>query len=298
MIYWYNYLGDEKMFISPMLLETAQAPFNDNNYIYEPKFDGHRAILSCIGGQARIYTRHNNECTRQYPELLSVPFTEDMILDGEIVCIDPTGTVDFESVMTRFQAHRSDSINRLMGQLPATLVVFDILMYRGEDLRGLPLMQRKEILATASLPTNRHITMVPYIEGAGEALYADIRARSMEGIVCKRMDSKYVSRRSPSWQKVINWTYVDVWVTGFRKDEFGWLVSVEDGAGRLRPAGVVEFGPNRDHKQAFYRVAKPLVIGQDKNNVYLQQGIRVRVKTRNWTKAGMLRDPVFVNFLI
>lgn len=149
------------MFIPPMLLETAEAAFNDDNYIYEPKFDGHRAILSSIGGQTRIYTRHNNECSQQYPELLSVPFTEDMILDGEIVCIDPAGAIDFEAVMTRFQTRRTDSINRLMGQLPAAFVVFDILSYRGEDLRGLPLMRRKEILATASLPVNRHITICP-----------------------------------------------------------------------------------------------------------------------------------------
>lgn len=281
-----------------MLLETSQIPFNDDRYIFEPKFDGHRAILTHSGGRTHIYTRHNNECTRQYPELLSVPFGEDMILDGEIVCIDPAGAVDFESIMTRFQARRTDSINRLMGQLPATYIVFDILFYQGQDLRSLSLMERKEVLAAAALPVNRHITMVPYIEGAGEALYADICSRSMEGIVCKRKDSRYVSRRSPSWQKVINWTYVDVWVTGFRKDEFGWLVSVEDGAGRLRPAGVIELGANQDHKRAFYGVAKPLVIGEDKNNVYLQPAIRAKVKTRNWTKAGLLRNPVFVDFAV
>lgn len=285
------------MFIPPMLLETSEKPFTDDRYIFEPKFDGHRAILTHSGGRTHIYTRHNNECTRQYPELLSVPFTEDMILDGEIVCIDPAGVVDFESIMTRFQARRADSINRLRVQLPATYVVFDILSYRGEDLRGLPLMQRKEILATASLPTNGHITICPYIEGAGEALYADICARGMEGIVCKRKDSTYVSRRSPSWQKVINWTYVDVWITGYRKDEFGWLVAVENGDGRLRPAGVIEFGPNREHKREFYRVAKSLIAGEDRKNVYLHPAIRAKVKTRNWTKTGMLRDPVFVNFI-
>lgn len=286
------------MFIPPMLLETAQAPFNDPKFIYEPKFDGHRAILTSINGQTRIYTRHNNECTRQYPELLALPFEEDMILDGEIVCIDPAGAVDFESIMTRFQARRADSINRLRVQLPATYVVFDILMYQGEDLRGLPLMQRKEILASASLPVSRNIVKTPFIEGAGEALFADICSRSMEGIVCKRKDSKYVSRRSSAWQKVINWTYVDVWIAGYRKDEFGWLVSVEDEAGRLRPAGIIELGVIPDHKRAFYGVKDALIIGEDKNNFYLQPSIRAKVKTRNWTKAGMLRDPVFVDFVV
>lgn len=290
--------GDEKMFISPMLLETSEKPFTDDRYIFEPKFDGHRAILSSIGGRGRIYTRHHNECTQQYPELLSAPFGDDMILDGEIVCIDPAGAVDFEAVMTRFQARRADSINRLMEQLPATYVVFDILYYKGQDLRGLSLMERKKVLAAAALPANKHITIVPYIEGAGEALYADICARSMEGIVCKRKDSRYVSRRSTSWQKVINWTYADVWITGYRKDEFGWLVAVEDGAGRLRPAGVIELGVTPEHKRAFYNVKDTLIIGEDKNNVYLNSAIRAKVKTRNWTKAGMLRSPLFVDFIL
>ncbi|PZM61836.1 ATP-dependent DNA ligase, partial [Paenibacillus dendritiformis] len=221
-----------------------------------------------------------------------------MILDGEIVCIDPAGTVDFEAVMTRFQARRSDSIQRLTKQLPVTFVVFDILYYKGQDLRGMSLLQRKEMLATASLPPNGRITICPFIEGAGEALYADICARRMEGIVCKRKDSRYVSRKSKMWQKVINWTYVDVWITGYRKDEFGWLVSVEDGSGRLRPAGVIEFGPNKDHKRKFYRDANSLISGEDRKNVYLRPAIRAKIKTRNWTKAGMLRDPVFVEFLM
>lgn len=287
-----------KMFISPMLLETSESAFTDDNYIFEPKFDGHRAILSHIDGRTRIYTRHNNECTHQYPELLTVPFTDNIVLDGEIVCIEPNGAVDFESVMTRFQARRSDSIRRLSEQLPVTFVVFDILRYRGEDLRGLSLMQRKQILANASLPNNPRINVAPFIEGAGEALFSDICAREMEGIVCKRRDSTYVSRRSDAWLKVINWTYTDVWITGYRKEEFGWLAAVDGGNGKLRPAGVIELGVKPAQKRAFHGVKDSITTGEDKDNVYLQPALRARVKMRNWTKAGMLRSPAFVEFIL
>lgn len=286
------------MFISPMLLETSEKAFSDDRFIFEPKFDGHRAILSCIDGQPHIYTRHNNECTRQYPELTFAPFTEDMILDGEIVCIDQSGSVNFEDVMTRFQARRSDSIKRLLDKMPVTFVVFDILMYKGENLRGLPLMQRKEILASASLPENKHITICPFIDTAGEALFADICMRSLEGIVCKRKDSTYVSRRSDAWLKIINWTYVDIWLTGYRKEEFGWLAAVDSGNGRMRPVGVIELGVTPIHKKAFYGVKDSIVINEDKNNVYIQPVLRAKVKTRNWTKAGLLRSPVFVDFAV
>ncbi|EJW15624.1 ATP-dependent DNA ligase [Paenibacillus alvei] len=286
------------MFISPMLLEKSESAFSDPNYIFEPKFDGHRAILSCVDGCTRIYTRHTNECTHQYPELLTVPFTDNIVLDGEIVCIEPNGTVDFESVMTRFQARRSDSIRRLSDQLPVTFVVFDILRYRGKDLRGLSLMQRKQILSNVNLPNNPRINVVPFIETAGEALFSDICARKMEGIVCKRKDSTYVSRRSSDWLKVINWTYTDVWITGYRKEEFGWLAAVDSGNGKLRPAGIIELGVKPFHKKAFYGVRDSIITCEDKNNVYLQPALRAKVKTRNWTKAGLLRSPVFVDFAV
>lgn len=286
------------MFIYPMLLGTSEAAFSDPDYLFEPKFDGHRAILSHIDGHTRIFTRHANECTRQYPELLSVPFAEDAVLDGEIVHIDANGTVDFESVMARFQARRADSIRRLTEQLPVTFVVFDILRYRGADLRGLPLVQRKQILADANLPANPRIKHVPFIEEAGEALFADICAKKMEGIVGKRKDSRYVSRRSPDWLKVINWMFVDVYIVGYRKEDFGWLAAVDDGSGRLRPAGVIELGVKPAQKRAFYGVRDSITVGEDKNNVYLRPSIRARVKTRNWMKAGLLRSPTFVEFIL
>lgn len=119
------------MFISPMLLETAPAPFNDSNSIFEPKIDGHRLIFSQSKGQIRLYTRHNNVCTRQYPELL-IPFSDDLILDGEVACTDPyTGQIDFESVMQRFLLKKHDKIKLMSESIPAAYVIFDVLMHKG-----------------------------------------------------------------------------------------------------------------------------------------------------------------------
>jgi DNA ligase-1 len=179
------------VFISPMLLETAAAPFSDSRYLYEPKIDGHRFIYDQSGGNVRLYTRHNNECTRQYPEIANASFPHDITLDGEIACVDPiTGAIDFESVMSRFQAKRTDKVRRLTVELPVTSVIFDILRYKGEDLRNRPLMERKAILAGLTMPT-AHFGVTPYVEGAGEALFAQMQARAMEGVVAKRKDSVY-----------------------------------------------------------------------------------------------------------
>lgn len=287
------------MFISPMLLQTAPRPFSHSDFIYEPKIDGHRLIYSQQSGKIRLYTRHDNDCTRQYPEL-QLPFDDDIVLDGEVACVDPaTGVSDFEAVMSRFQSRQVDKITRLTSTLPAYYAIFDILQYKGQDLRGLPLLRRKELLAGLSLPSSSY-GVVPYIDGAGEALFEQIEARGMEGVVAKRKNSIYeTGRRSHAWQKVINWTYAEVFITGYRKQEFGWLAAVPSGtSGKLRPAGIIEFGASPLHKQAFRGVAGQLVTSEDKDFVHLEPRLRARVRMRNWTKSGMLRSPVFTEFIV
>lgn len=285
------------MFISPMLLETANSPFSHSNYIFEPKIDGHRLIFSQNEGDIRLYTRHETDCTWQYPELL-YPFDDDIILDGEVACTDlETGRIDFELVMNRFQAKKAEKIQKLTSIQPVTYVVFDVLQYKGKDLRKMPLMNRKEILSGIQMP-NKHFGVIPFIEAAGEALFTQMEAQELEGMVGKKQNSIYESRRSVSWQKVINWTYVDVFITGYRKEEFGWLTSVVTESGRLRPTGIIELGVSPKVKEAFYGVSKALVRDEDKNFVHLEPMVRAKVKTRNWTKKGMLRSPVFVEFIL
>lgn len=87
-------------------------------------------------------------------------------------------------------------------------------------------------------------------------------------------------------------------ITGYRKNEFGWLASIDIGNGKMQPAGVIELGVNPTQKKAFFNVKDSIITGEDKEFVYLEPYIRARVKTRNWTKAGMLRSPVFVDFAI
>ncbi|MGF9907081.1 hypothetical protein [Brevibacillus porteri] len=93
--------------------------------------------------------------------------------------------------------------------------------------------------------------------------------------------------------KIINYTYADVQIAGWSKRDFGWLAHYNG-----RPAGVIELGVPPTHKQEFYGVAKQLITGEDRENVYIQPQIKARVRMRNWTKSGMLRAPVFVDFVL
>ncbi|MGG1601261.1 ATP-dependent DNA ligase [Paenibacillus naphthalenovorans] len=220
-----------------------------------------------------------------------------MVLDGEVAATDANGNVDFESIMERFSLRKSDKIRQAAKDRPVNYIVFDILRLKGVDLRGLPLYKRKEILSDIDLG-NPYIAKIPFLEEEGQRLYDEIKSRGMEGIVAKHNNSIYVSSRSEAWQKIINWTYVDVFITGYRKKEFGWLVAVEEKPGKLRPAGMVELGVTPKQRMAFYQVKDALMTSEDDKFVYLEPRIKGRIKTRNWTKAGLLRSPAFAEFLL
>jgi DNA ligase-1 len=157
------------------------------------------------------------------------------------------------------------------------------------------LIERKSILESIIKP-NPFVSVIPYTENDGADLYSAICTKRMEGIVGKRKDSQYVSRRSSDWLKVVRYETAEVFISGYRKEEFGWLAQVEEN-GTKRPAGIIELGVPPKHKKAFYGISKQLITGEDKNFVYLEPALKAKVKFRNWTRNNMLRTPSFVKFV-
>lgn len=283
------------MFLSPMLLVKREEPFDDERYLFEPKIDGHRLILSMENGIVRLFTRHKNEVTSQYPELHNVPIEDnsDVVLDGEVACINPeTGSIEFEMVMERFMMKKQFTIREAVVRQPVHFFVFDILRYKGEDLRSLPLLERKKILEQV-LSVNNFISPLMRINDTGVSLFDAIQLKKLEGIVAKKKCSKYVGRRDANWIKIINYTYAECQIAGYRKNQFGWLLKYQD-----RMVGVLELAVPSPHKNAFYGVSKALVTGEDRNFVYVEPKIKARVRFRNWTRAGILRTPEFVQFVV
>lgn len=188
----------------------------------------------------------------------------------------------------------SNRIKRMAVTEPVTYCVFDILYYRGINVCSLPLIKRKEILNNA-LPTDTaSICKVQYIEGQGQQFFDNVCNRGLEGIVQKDPDSPYeVGVRSASWLKVINYSYADVWIKGYRKSEFGWLLGFEDG----RSAGIMELGVPPEARKAIYLLNKDLKTGEKGDFVYFREALKCRVKYRCLTKAGLLRLPTFVKFI-
>ncbi|MDT3417107.1 DNA ligase-1 [Brevibacillus aydinogluensis] len=272
-----------------MLLEQVDKPFSDERFLFEPKIDGFRLILIRKNGVTKLFTRHGNDVTAKYSELISEG--PDVILDGELTVIHPeTGIPDFELTMSRFHSNTS--------KLPISYVVFDILQYGPERLNLIdqPLLKRKELLEEVidDTPT---MCKIAYIHGRGEDLFQAIVNRKMEGIVAKRLDSTIApGRRSKFWLKVINYQYASVFITGIRKGEFGWLASIKDQNGQLKNVGIIELGVSVEHKRALKTIFPSLRVGEDEHFVYLQPTIQAKVKFRHWTSQGLMRLPVFIEF--
>ncbi|WP_211747941.1 RNA ligase family protein [Paenibacillus sp. Marseille-Q4541] len=278
------------MFISPMLLEYAadNKPFNSKDYITELKLDGIRLIASKNENRVRLYTRHNNEITANFPELVddikeNVP--DGTILDGELIVTGKDGKPDFEAMMERFKSRKSKH--------KATFCVFDIIRYKNNELKDLPLIVRKEALETSFSNTD-NIVKSQFLVGKAEEYFSLVKNQQLEGIVMKKADSRYeIDKRSSNWKKVIAYDMDEFYIAGYKKDEFGWLLS--DGEKIL---GVMELGVGEKERKAGYKIFQQLKTGENNKTVYIKPVIKVVVKYRGYYKSGMLRLPVFEYFKV
>ncbi|WP_235991729.1 ATP-dependent DNA ligase [Metabacillus schmidteae] len=178
------------MFISPMLLHRGEA-FDDDIFISEIKFDGIRMILTRFNAQTRLYTRHGNEITYNFKELLDIE--EGKILDDELIVSDQNGVPNFEYMIERFKSSKSKHF--------VQFVVFDIIYHGGKDITSLPLLSRKKILDEVIRDGEHpHIAKSQYVIGHGEAYFNLVKERDLEGIVMKKVDSTYqINKRSYDW---------------------------------------------------------------------------------------------------
>ncbi len=287
------------MFIFPMLLESEIEPFSSSEHIFELKLDGHRAVLSSNHDNYEIFTRHGNPVSNRYPELREFVPKRNIVLDGEMIVTDSTATglpkPNFEKLMERFQTTKEEKIRFLMKEKPVTFVAFDILYLDGKSLMNLPLSERKQIL-DKELDNSEHLVKMQYIEEYGEALFDAVKEHGLEGICIKTKNSKYIpNSRSSNWLKVLNYSYLDVWITGYRVDKFGLIASIK-GESSLKTVGIIEHG-SINLRRDFYNIARSYSQKEKDNFVYIQPYVKARVKFLNWTSKGFMRIPVLIEIV-
>lgn len=186
------------MFISPMLAQKADQPYDDERIIAEPKMDGFRLILTTMDG-VKAYTRHGNEVSARFPELKQASIPDGTVLDGELIVTNDQGRPDFELVMKRLQTRNPVKIQRLTQAFPVQYVVFDILYHRGKPVIDRPLMERKALLDEV-VREDDIFKRIRFVEGNATGLFQVTGDAGLEGIVIKRKDAPYQPRKR-SWSR-------------------------------------------------------------------------------------------------
>ena len=186
----------------------ACAPFTREGWIFELKHDGFRALARKDGTRAQLLSRTGRPMAEAFPEVVDGLSTlpGDIVLDAELIVPDTDGRSDFEELRRRALLQRPRLIEQAAAHCPAVLVVFDRLELDGEDLRPLPLLDRRDIVHWFGSPVPG-IQPIEYIETRGEALFREIARHDQEGIVAKRIDAPYRAGRQPTWVKITNKDY-------------------------------------------------------------------------------------------
>jgi bifunctional non-homologous end joining protein LigD len=181
-------------FIEPMLPTQVKLPFSDPQWVFEPKWDGYRALCFLKDGKVKFISRNRRNLTERFPELQEIAElikAKTAIIDGEIVALRRDGKPSFDALRYR-QRHGA-----------IAFYAFDLLYFDGEDISQYPLFARKAALKKIlRKPTIGRIRYTEHIEAAGERLFTELEAMKLEGMVAKRKDSVYSFARSRQWLKI------------------------------------------------------------------------------------------------
>jgi DNA ligase D-like protein (predicted ligase)/DNA ligase D-like protein (predicted 3'-phosphoesterase) len=200
----------------PMLARLAPQPFSSDDWIFEIKWDGFRAI-AYVNETLSLRSRNNKEMIHVFPELKELKqLTNNVVLDGEIVVVED-GKTDFQALLKRSHSTSPAKIELQQKRTPVVYVVFDILEKDESTLVDLPLIERKKILKS-SMEEGKNVLLSDFVETKGEAYYEISLEKGLEGIVAKKKDSVYESgARSGNWLKIKKLRSCDCIILGYTK---------------------------------------------------------------------------------
>ena len=288
---------------APMLSTSSERLPRGENWVYEPKWDGFRALVTISGGQATLTSRRGNDLTERFrPAARAAELgtrSADAVLDAEICALDDHGSSRFSLLQE--------------GSGTLVLVVFDLLELDSEPLTELPLVERRKRLEELIDPSRGGIVVSPQFED-GDALLAAAEQQGLEGVVAKRVDSRYQpGTRSADWHKLKVRKDQEVVIAGYTKGQgrrsagFGALVVGVHEAGGLRWAGNVGTGFNESEITRLLGLLKPLVREESpfletpkmprvrrSDVVWVEPRLVAQVAFAEWTREGRLRAPVYL----
>jgi bifunctional non-homologous end joining protein LigD len=296
--------------LAPMLARTGQLPRDDEQWAFEIKWDGVRAIAFVQGGSLKLQARTGRDVTARYPELRPIAQAlagREVVLDGEVVAFDGTRP-SFQKLQGRMHLTSEHAVRRLAREDPVHYIAFDLLYLDGRSLIDLRYDERRAKLAELELQGPTWQAPAHHV-GDGAALLELTRAQQLEGVIAKRLDSPYLpGRRTSGWVKVKNIGTTDVVIGGWlpgegnRSGRLGALViGIPDDEGVLRYAGRVGTGFNQAELvrlggmlESLASTESPFVGRQPpKLTRFVEPRLVARVEFTERTQGGTLRQPSY-----
>ena len=287
-------------FVEPQLTRLVERPPGGVGWTHEIKFDGYRLQLRADGGEARLRTRKGLDWTERFPELAAdgarLP---SAMLDGEAVALDAHGAPDFAGLQLALTEGKTGGL---------IYYAFDLLYLEGEDLRLLPLHERKARLkALLDRSGSSRIRYVEHFDSGGDAVLKSACSLQLEGVVSKKLDAPYVSGRSDGWTKSKCRGGQEVVVAGWTSDGPNTLRSLIAGVqrdGKLVHVGRVGTGYSRakveatlPRLQAVETDASPFSgPGAPRGGPgihWVKPVLVAEIESAGWTGSGALRQASF-----
>lgn len=288
--------------IQPMLLTNIEEPFNSEDFLFEIKWDGYRVITFINNDKIYLQSRNKKNLTPYFPELANISSylkTKKLILDGEICYLNQEGKPIFEPLQGRIGKKNTSKTN-----FPVTLVVWDLLSYKGKDIYKLPLIERKKYL-NETVCEGENLKLSKYIKKEGTKLYQRAEIEGLEGIVAKKIDSPYEFRRSKYWYKIKIWKYTDALIGGYDYNRNSLLVGKKDQNG-LTYMGKIKLSLNNNEQEALLKFLPEIKIKNCPFNITLKENkmiwikpvIKCKVRYTELTNHGTFRHGFAIKLLI
>jgi len=297
--------------IEPMMAKLApHVPTADTVWGFEFKWDGIRALAFVDGGRVRLLSRTGEDITARYPEVHPMGRalgSREVILDGEIVALDENGRPSFEQIQGRMGLTSETEIRRKMKEIPVTYMIFDLVWLEGHSLLGMPYEERRRKLGQLKLAGASWQTP-PFEKGGGQAMLEASAKAGLEGVMAKKLDSKYEpGRRTGVWLKVKNRNRQELVICGWmegegkRRGHPGALLVGYFADGKLTYAGKVGTGFSDAMLDKLQSLLEPLEQKENPFKVGKPPRSAHFVKPRlvgefefvEWTRSGQLRAPAF-----
>lgn len=296
--------------LEPMHAQAADAPFNRPGWVWEPKLDGYRALAFIDSKGVKLRSRRGLDLAAAFPRLceeLGGAAQPAMVLDGEIVACDAGGRPSFNALQSRVQRRSPHDIAAAERETPAAFVCFDLLHFAGIDLRDAAYADRRRYLAQCLMPSQR--VQLVHASEDGIALHEAAVAAGFEGVVGKRMDSRYEpGRRSGAWLKVKPTKSADFVIGGYTRGKgsraaLGALIVGYWSKGRLHYASHVGTGFDERGLARIKALLEPLRCAAcafaaapelDAPATWVEPKLVAEVSFQGWTEDERLRSPVFL----